>query len=62
MRRFFRSIDMPTNFAELGIHPTEDQIEEMTVKATFWGKRTLGQVMVLGKNQIKAIYELAAQP
>lgn len=60
MRRFFRSIDMPTNFAELGIQPTEDQIEEMTVKATFWGKRTLGDVMVLGKDQIRAVYELAA--
>lgn len=61
MRLFFRSIDMPTNFAELGIHPTAAQIEEMTEKATFWGKRTLGDVMVLGKEQIREIYLLAAQ-
>ena len=37
------------------------QIEEMTEKATFWGKRTLGDVMVLGKEQIREIYLLAAQ-
>ncbi len=61
MRLFFRSIDMPTNFAELGIHPTGEQIEEMAEKATFWGKRTLGDVMVLGKQEIREIYQSAAQ-
>lgn len=60
MQNFFRSIDMPTNFAELGIGPTETQIEEMSEKATFFGKRTLGNVLVLGKEQIRAIYQLAA--
>jgi alcohol dehydrogenase YqhD (iron-dependent ADH family) len=57
---FFREVDMPTTFAELGIHPTAEQIEEMTVKATFFGKRTLGNVMVLGHDEIRAIYTDAA--
>ncbi|MDT4762004.1 iron-containing alcohol dehydrogenase [Sphaerochaeta sp. PS] len=53
---FFRSIGMPTNFRELGIEPTDEQIEEMTVKCTFFGKRTLGSVMVLGAKEIHDIY------
>lgn len=58
---FFREIDMPTTFAELGIHPTAEEISEMTVKATYFGKRTLGDVMVLGSEEIKAIFTDAAQ-
>jgi len=58
---FFREIDMPTTFAELGIHPTAEEISEMTVKATYFGTRTLGDVMVLGSEEIKAIFTDAAQ-
>ncbi len=53
---FFKSINMPTNFRELGISPTEEQIDEMTEKATFYGKRTLGNFLVLGAKEIKEIY------
>ncbi len=56
MDTFFRSIDMPTNLKELGVEPTEEQIEEMAEKCTFFGKRTLGSVMVLGKKEIRDIY------
>ena len=56
---FFSSIDMPTNFAELGIHPTEAEIDEMTEKATFYGKRTLGDFLVLDAEKIKKIYVMA---
>ncbi|MDX9914686.1 MAG: iron-containing alcohol dehydrogenase [Sphaerochaeta sp.] len=58
---FFREIDMPTTFAELGIKATAEQIDEMTAKATFFGKRTLGDVMVLGHDEIHEIYTDAAQ-
>ncbi len=58
---FFREIDMPTTFAELGIHPTAEQIDEMTSKATFFSKRTLGDVMVLGHDEIHKIFTDAAQ-
>lgn len=56
MDDFFRSIGMPTNLRELGIRPTKAQIEEMAEKCTFFGKRTLGSVMVLGKKDIHNIY------
>ncbi|MDY0290530.1 MAG: iron-containing alcohol dehydrogenase [Sphaerochaeta sp.] len=56
---FFRSIDMPTSLKELGIEPTKDQIDEMTEKCTFFGKRTLGSVMVLGKKEIHDIFTKA---
>ncbi len=56
MDDFFRSINMPTNLRELGIKPTKDQIEEIAEKCTFFGKRTLGSVMVLGKKEILSIY------
>lgn len=57
---FFRSIDMPTNFKEIGIAPSKEQIEDMAVKATFFGKRTLGNFIVLKKDELVAIYEHAA--
>jgi len=56
MDDFFRSINMPTNLKELGIEPTKSQIEEMTEKCTFFGSRTLGSMMVLGKKEIHDIY------
>lgn len=58
---FFTEIGMPTTFSELGIHPSSEQIEEMTLKATFFGKRTLGDVMVLGHDEIRAIFTDASQ-
>ncbi len=56
MENFFRSIGMPTNLKELGIEPTKGQLEELTEKCTFFGTRTLGSVMVLGKREIHDIY------
>ena len=61
VKTFFKSISMPTNFRELGIAPTEEQIDEMTLKATFFGKRTLGDFLVLGAKEIKDIYMDANQ-
>lgn len=62
VKAFFKSISMPTNFRELGIAPpTEEQIDEMTLKATFFGKRTLGDFLVLGAKEIKDIYMGANQ-
>jgi alcohol dehydrogenase YqhD (iron-dependent ADH family) len=56
---FFREIDMPTNFAQLGIDPSPEQIEEMTVKATFFGKRTIGDIIALGHDEIHTIFTMA---
>ncbi len=61
IKQFFKDIDMPTNFKELGIVPTDQQIEEMADKATYFGKRTIGDFMILGKSEIIDIYNLAAK-
>ena len=60
MEDYFRSISMPVNMKELGIDPTDEEIETLTEKATFFGKRTLGSFMTLEREDIKAIY-LAAR-
>ena len=59
MEDFYRKISMPTNLRELGIEPTDSQIEELAVKCTFFGKRTVGSFKVLGKEDIADIYRLA---
>ena len=59
MEEFFREIGMPTSIKELGVEPTKAQIDEMAEKCTFFGKRTLGSIMVLGEKEIREIYTLA---
>ena len=56
---FLRSIDMPTNIRELGLELTDEQIDELSWKCTFFGKRTIGSVKVLELEDIKAIYHMA---
>lgn len=56
---FLRSIHMPTNIRELGLELTEAQIDELSWKCTFFGKRTIGSVKVLELEDIKAIYHMA---
>ena len=56
---FFRSLGMPVRISDLGISLTEEQLEELSVKATFFGKRTLGQFMKLSHDEIKDIYRAA---
>ena len=60
MEDYFRSINMPVNMKELGVDASDDDIETLTEKATFFGKRTLGSFMTLQREDIKAIY-LAAR-
>ena len=56
---FLRSIDMPTNIRELGLELTDEQIDELSWKCTFFGKRAIGSVKVLELEDIKAIYHMA---
>ena len=57
-REFFHSIGMPITVAEmLGRRMTEEEIEDLTVKATWFGKRTLGNFMVLDKDEIRKVYQ-----
>lgn len=59
MEDYFRSIDMPTSLSELGIHPTDEQMKDMSVKAVFFGRRTLGTFRVLHAEDIEKIYHMA---
>lgn len=60
MESYYRSIGMPTNLRELGIgEPDEAALEEMAEKCTHFGQRTIGQMKVLQKEDIRAIYRMA---
>jgi alcohol dehydrogenase YqhD (iron-dependent ADH family) len=54
---FFKSIGMPTTLSELDIH--SDSFEEMAIKCTNFGKRTLPGHVELGKDEIVSIFKLA---
>ena len=56
---FLRDIRMPVNLPQLGLEVTDAQIDELAYKCTFMGKRTIGSFMVLGEEDIKAIYRMA---
>ena len=38
---------------------TEEQIEELAEKCTYFGQRTVGRFKVLQKEDLKAIYRMA---
>ena len=54
---FFKSLGMPTCLKELDVEP--EKIEEMAVKCTNYGKRTLPGIKVLGKEEMMEIYRMA---
>ena len=53
---FFRSLGMPSTLRELGIGA--ESIEEMAVKCTNYGTRTLPGLMEYGKNEIMEIFKI----
>lgn len=59
MEDWFRSIDMPTRVSDLEIGLTEDRVRELADKCTFGGKRTIGKIQELGKEDIENIYRMA---
>lgn len=57
---YFVSLGMPVNLAQLGIGKlTDAQIDELAVKCTYFGRRTIGAVKALGAEDIKAVFRLA---
>lgn len=59
MEEFYHSINMPINMKELGINPTNEQIEEMAtscIKATGGG---IGSAKMLKKEDMIKIYKMA---
>lgn len=56
---FYRSIDMPTNLKELGLTLSDEEIEELSVKATNFGGRLVGTTIGLDKDDLIKIYNMA---
>lgn len=59
MENFYHSIQMPVNMSELGIHPTDEQIHEMAVRASKACGGSKGSVMVLYQDDMEKIYRMA---
>ena len=57
---YFHSIGMPTCLSELGCGiQSEDVLDELAVRCTYYGHRTIGSFQVLQREDIRAIYALA---
>lgn len=60
LEEFFRNIGMPTSLCELGIKDiTNEQIEEMAYKCTFFDTRVIGGFKTLKKEDIITIYQMS---
>ena len=59
MEDFYRSVGMPTSMSELGIHPTDAQIEEMAERCERASGGTNGTVVRLKKDDMVKIYRMA---
>lgn len=57
---FFRSLNMPTSFAEMGIRPTEDEMQDMARKCSAAAGGCQGSAKVLYEADMLAIYRMAA--
>ena len=57
---YFRSLDMPICFTQLGCGVlSEDTLEDLSRRCTFFGQRTIGSFRVLGYDDILSIYRMA---
>jgi len=57
---FFKSIEMPTCFTELGIGiQSDDVLNELSDSCVFYGSRLVGNFKQLNKDDVLAIYKLA---
>ena len=57
---FFRKLDMPTCFSELGIGVlSEEELDDLADRCVWHGKRTVGFFKVLDKDDVTAIYKMA---
>ncbi len=54
---FFAELGMPISLRELGVEP--ERIEELAVKCTNMGQRTLPGIVELGKEEMMKIYQMA---
>ena len=59
MENFFRAIHMPTSLAELGVHPTQEQIRDMAEKCVRGVGGPVGVIRPLDVEDIMEIYRMA---
>ena len=59
MNQFYKKVGMPTNLRELGVNPSEKDIEELSIKATNFGKRLVGNKIGLDKDDLIKIFTMA---
>ena len=59
MEDFYRSIDMPTSMKELGISPTQEELELMAKKCSIATGGKKGSAKVLNEQDMLAIYQMA---
>ena len=58
--RYFKQLDMPTCISELlGRKLTDAEIEELSIKCTYYGKRKIGGAIKMGKEEITEVYRMA---
>ncbi len=58
---YFRNLEMPVRLSQLDIRLTEEDIQIMAEKCTFFGKRTLTGIRNLGQPEMEEIYRLAME-
>jgi len=59
VEHFYRLIDMPTTLSELGVHPTDEQIDTLAFNCTFKNTRTVGIIKKLNSDDVANIYTMA---
>ena len=59
MEDYYRSIGMPVNLRELGVHPTDQQFRELARKCSVAANDSLGVVKKLHQADMEAIYRAA---
>lgn len=59
MEAFYRQIQMPTNLRELGLEPTQAELEKMAKYCAVAAGGTLGKVKPLKEADLLAIYQMA---
>lgn len=59
MEDFYHAVQMPVNMSELGIHPTDEQLHEMAVRASKACGGSKGSAKVLCQDDMEKIYRMA---
>ena len=59
MEEFFRALDMPMSIRDMGIELREEQMRELAEKCSHFGKRTIGCIRKLDKEDMYRIYKNA---